>query len=100
MCVHTQMQWIHIRDFIIIIFFGREKHACKFGDQLIIVSSDSQPPRQEGVETAVNKNPGLIFFGQYHRCSCPPTWRVATLFFILFNLSRLNVIRVAIQNES
>lgn len=55
---------------------------------------------KESGGTAVNKNRGLIFFEQCHQCSCPPLWRVATLFFILFNLSRLNVIRVAIQSES
>lgn len=35
---------------------------------------------KESGGTAVNKNRGLIFFEQCHQCSCPPLWRVATLF--------------------
>lgn len=91
---------MHARDFVTRTFFARKKHACKFRDRSIIVSSGSEPPRQEGVvETAVNKNPGLIFFRTIPPMLVPADVEGSNPFFILFNLSRLNVIRVAIQKR-
>lgn len=68
---------VRVKFLCITIFFVCKKECSvhKFGDRSIIRRE------RERVGTAVNKNPGLIFFEQCHRCSCSPVWRVATLFF-------------------
>jgi len=73
-------------SFLVDFLRSRESRAREFDNRSIIVSSGSgsslagRGGSGGRIGTAVNKNPGLIFFEQYHRCSCPPVRRVATLF--------------------